>query len=133
MRRNDWYQRLVQYLESVAIRPYEDGVHDCALFFAGAVEAMTGVDYAEPYRGRYSTIRGGIRILRKDGFDDHVALAAHHLKEKPVSFANVGDGAVIETEDGPSLGVVQGEYIYALGPEGQLLFDLTTAVRCFEV
>lgn len=132
-RHTDWFQRLTHYLADAAAKPFVEGEHDCALFLAGGVKAMTGVDYAAPYRGRYTTTRGGLRILRWDGFRDHLALAEHHLKPKPTAFLNVGDGAVVETEEGPALGIVQGENIYVLTPLRLTLFPLALATRGFEV
>lgn len=133
IRHADWQSRLVRFLAGAARRPFAPGQHDCALFLAGAVLAMTGQDYAAPYRGRYTTPRGGLRILRHDGFADHLALAAHHLAARPVAMAREGDGAVVPTPDGPALGVVQGETIYVPGPGGLSLVPLLAATRAFEV
>ena len=129
----DWRTRLVRYLCEVAHLPFEDGVHDCALFFAGALEAMTGFDVAAPYRGRYSTLRGGFRIVRRDGYRDHVAWVQSHLETKPVALARQGDGAVVETPDGDALGIVQGAGIYVLLPSGLALVPLTAARCALEV
>ncbi|CUH67963.1 hypothetical protein TG4357_03310 [Thalassovita gelatinovora] len=133
MRYPDWNSRLIKYLSTAVETPFQPGIHDCALFFAGAVEAQTGKDHAAPYRGRYTTLRGGLRVLRKDGFGDHIALAAHHLPEIPPSFAQPGDGAVIDTPDGPALGVVQGERIYVLGIDRLHLMPRLNATRAFGV
>jgi len=129
----DWRPRLISYLAKANARPFDPGSHDCALFFAGAVEAQTGADYAAPYRGRYTTIRGGVRVLRKDGFADHIALAAHHLSEVSPSLAWPGDGMVVETRDGPALGVCQGRAIYLVGPSGPGLRSILEASRAFRV
>lgn len=133
MRYPDWQNRLIAYLHEARRRPFEPGVHDCALFLAGAVQAQTGSDYAAPWRGRYTTERGGLRVLRKDGHADHIAAAAAFLPEKTPSFAQAGDGAVVPTESGPALGVVQGSRIYVLRPEGLALVSLLDATRAFEV
>lgn len=129
----DWRARLTCYLIDAAPLPFEDGVHDCALFLAGGILAMTGTDYAAPYRGRYTTLRGGMRILRKDGFRDHVALVEATLPRRAVAFAREGDGACVQTEDGPALGIVQGAQIYVLSPRGLGLVPLTAASSAFEV
>lgn len=133
MRQKHWQSRLTAYLAASARKEFVEGQHDCALFAAGAVAAVTGHDYAAAYRGRYTTTRGGIRVLRKAGFADHVALASSHLAEKPVARANPGDLAVIKVEDGPALGVVQGEGIFVLRPNGMALVPLTAAYMAFEV
>lgn len=129
----DWQPRLIAYLRESVLRPFEDGVHDCALFSAGGCEAMTGQDYAAPYRGRYTTVRGGLRILRRDGFRDHVALAAAHLPEQHISRAAPGDLAVIRSEDGDALGIVQGEGVYILSRDGLAVAPLMAAHTSFKI
>lgn len=133
MRHPDWRDRLVAYLHSARVRPFEFGQHDCSLFAADCVAAMTGVDMASDWRGRYATMRGGLRVLRKAGFDDHVALAAAHFPEVTPLLAQPGDLAVVPTDDGPALGVVQGEAVYVLGPRGLGLVSILSAVRAFRV
>lgn len=114
MRRADWKPRLASYLAQVVRREFVPGVHDCALFAAGAVDAMTGVDIAAPFRGRYRTLRGGTRILRNAGHADHIALARAHFEEIHASRAAPGDLAVLAAEDGLALGVVHGEMVFVL-------------------
>lgn len=134
MRRPDWRHRLVAYTAEVTRASFHPGRHDCALFAAGAVEALTGADYAAPYRGRYTTERGGIRILRRDGYRDHIALAAAHLRKRAEGErARAGDLAVIPSDAGPALGVVQGAAIYVLSPAGLALVPIGAAVMIFEV
>lgn len=132
-RYQDWQTRLIQYLSEVSALKFKPGVNDCALFLAGGVAAMTGHDYAALYRGRYTSVKGGLRILRKAGFDDHVALARACLPERLPSFARPGDGAAVEGPDGPALGIVQGASIYVLSPDGLSTVPLTRAICAFEV
>ena len=133
LRHPDWQARLVAYLHAARLRPFAYGRHDCCLFAADAVAAMTGVDIAAPWRGRYTTLRGGIRVLRRSGHRDHVALAAAHFAEIPPLSAQPGDLAVLATQAGPALGVVQGEAVYVLGPQGLGLVSLLRAHRAFRV
>ncbi|MEJ5079806.1 DUF6950 family protein [Ochrobactrum sp. MYb379] len=134
-RYHDWRTRLSAYLYEVAHKPFQWGVHDCALFAAGAVEAMTGEDFAADYRGKYKTLIGGLRKLRKSGFDDHAAMAASLFEECHPSSAHVGDLAAIETDQGIALGVVQGQRIYVLRPDqaGIGTVALLDAKRTFHV
>lgn len=133
MRAQDWQARLVAYLHEAGRQPFAFGRHDCALFSAGAVEAMTGVDMARDWRGRYSTMRGGLRALRKAGHADHVALARALFAEVPAAMAQPGDLAAVPTEEGPALGVVQGEAVYVLTPAGIGLVPITSAETAFRV
>ena len=133
MRKDGWRNLLIAHLSRVVRQPFEMGQHDCALFAAGCVEAMTGADYAADFRGRYKTMKGGIRVLRKAGFEDHIALAASHFDEIAPAFAGEGDLAAVDTPDGLALGVVQGAGVYVLGLDGLGVVSRLQAVRAFRV
>ncbi len=128
-RRDDWQPRLMSYLTKVHAIPFSYGTHDCALFCAGALEAMTGVDVAKGHRG-YKSRAAGIRKMHKAGFDDHVAYFASFLVEVGVLDAQAGDIAVLE---GAALGVVQGRGIYVLSEGRMVTVSLLSAVRIFHV
>lgn len=133
MRQSDWKTRLIGYLGIVAQQPFEPGVSDCALFAAGAVQAMTGVDLAADWRGRYATLADGLALLQSRGFADHIALAAGHFAEIPPALAAAGDLAVVQGLEGEALGVVQGEGLYVLTPTRLGILPLTHAIRAFRV
>lgn len=129
-----WRTALADYVQRSAGRPFVPGDHDCALFAAGAVAAMTGEDFGADYRGRYKTLAGGYRLLKKRGFDNHADLAASIFEEIHPSHAMVGDLAAINGDGGISLGVVQGEGVYVLSPEGRIgTVPLLSATRAFRV
>ncbi len=131
-RLDDWRHRLTAYMAASARRPFRMGRHDCSLFAAGAVKAMTGKDIARGFRG-YRTYKGGLKKARQKGFKDHVAIFASHFEEVPIALARLGDVAVIETEEGPAVGIVQGEHIYTAAQEGLALMPLLSAARAFRV
>lgn len=132
-RRPDWRGRLAAYIAASAERKFRPGQHDCALFAAGAVEAMTGQNLAGDLRG-YRTLNEGYAMLAKRGFKDHVALAADLLPEVAPLMAQVGDLASVSTaEHALALGVVQGPFVYVLRPDGLGLLPLTMAQRAFRV
>lgn len=124
----DWQPRLHAWLRGINGRAIRPGQHDCCLFGAGAIEAQTGVDIAAPWRGRYTTFAGGRRILRKAGYADHIDLIAQTLPEAHVSAALPGDIAILPTEDGDAVGVVQGAAVYVLTLSGRLGFAPMTPV-----
>ena len=130
----DWKPRLLAFIAETAPRPLVYGQHDCALFAAGAVQAMCGVDLAAAWRGHYATRLGGIRALRRAGFADHIDVAARQFEAVAVATARVGDLAVVAGDDGPALGLVQGPMIYVLRPDGGLgLVPLAVAEKVFRV
>jgi hypothetical protein len=133
-RQSGWRPALMQYLGEVARSPLVFGTHDCALFAAGAVQAMTGTDFAAAYRGKYSTLDAGLRLLRRDGFADHAALARSVLPVISAAQAMPGDLAIIPLDPLPALGVVQGAGIYVLDLSGNLgLLPLTDAIEALRV
>lgn len=132
-RKHGWRPALYAYLLSAAAEPFVYGRHDCALHAAAAVQAMTGVDPAAPWRGRYTTFRGGVRVLRKEGHEDHIAAVSAWFDETPPLMARVGDLAQVPGDGGPALGVVQGESVSVLLPRGLGLVPLTAADRAWRV
>lgn len=132
-RLTDWRARLIAYLATAQAAPFRPGQHDCALFAANAVAAMTGIDLADSWRGRYRTIRGGLRVLKSEGYADHIALAAALLQACPVALAQAGDVAAVPVPEGLALGIVQGSRIYVLRPEGLATVDLLTAMQAWRV
>lgn len=129
----DWRPRLHRYLREVACLPFVAGHHDCCLFAAGAVEAQTGIDFAEGWRG-YATLAEGMMRLRRAGYVDHVGLIAEHLPEVHPVEACEGDISIAQTDHGPATGVVQGPAIYVLTPvAGMGFMPLSAATRLFKV
>lgn len=138
VRQPGWQIALSQYLAEAGRQQFQWGTHDCALFAAGAVAAMTGVDPAARWRGKdkpkYRTLRGGLGLMRRAGFVDHADVAARMFEEVPVATAQPGDLAAIRDGELFALGVVQGEWIYVLQPDGRLgLVELMAAARVFRV
>jgi len=132
-RLDDWKPRLRQYLAERAETPFVYGSADCGAFAGGAVEAMTGTNPLASVAGKYKTMAGALRALKRKGYEDHVAYAASVLTEIDPLFASFGDIAVVPTEEGPALGVVVGAHIEVRAPNGRGLVPLTDAVRAFRM
>lgn len=133
MRLPVWRSRLTAYCAAHARTPFAEGAHDCAQFAAGAVEAMTGTDPMGEYRGRYTTIAGGMRVLKKAGFADHVEFVASKFAEYQPSERSprLGDLVAVDTPEGMALGIWQGQGAYVPGLNG--LVVATDTKRFFEV
>ncbi len=129
----DWRGRLGAYVEQARRAPFGYGALDCALFTAGAVEAMTGVDLAEGLRGAYGSFAAGIRELRRRGYIDHLDMARAHFPEIPPCFAQVGDLCAVEVAEGPALGLTQGARIFLMSAGGLVTVDLLAARTAYRV
>ena len=126
----DRLSQLITYAYEARARPFRPGRHDCALFAAGWVKLATGQDHARGWRSTYRSLKRGQQMLEEAGFADHVALAAAHLPEIAPAFAQVGDLAVLETQ---AFGIVAGEMIYCLKPQGLGLVPRSAMRRAFQV
>jgi hypothetical protein len=129
----DWRSRLRAYVEQKARQNFRPGTHDCAMFVAGGVEAMTGTDPAAEWRGTYRSLKKARARLDEAG-TDMASIAAAQLPEVEPIFAQEGDVAVLDGADGhPAFGLVQGAFVYVLTPDGLGLVPLTDARRAFRV
>lgn len=128
MRHEDWEKRLNQHLESVG--PFEWGANDCCLFAANAVLAITGDDYAKPYRG-YKTAKGALSRLKGIGV---AGVATKALgAPKAAVFAKRGDVVSFDSGDGIALGVCVGAKIAAVGQDGLVMLPMSEALQAWSV
>jgi hypothetical protein len=63
----DWPKRLDASIEDARKKSFAWGDHDCALFAADVVKAITGEDFGAPWRGRYESAVQAMRRLRPHG------------------------------------------------------------------
>lgn len=111
----DWEARLAAYLETIRLRPFEWGRHDCCTFAAGAVEAMTGIDPMPEFRGHYRTRIGSLRALRKLGAGDLASTLDLKFETVAPSLAHRGDIVM----SAGALGICLGGFLIAVGSEGE--------------
>jgi hypothetical protein len=115
-----WRSRLYASIEAHRRYPFQFGSHDCCILCADGVLAMTGVDVAAPFRGRYDDAASALRRLREAGYDDQVALAADNFAEVHIAQARVGDLAAVPNDESwaMALGIVTGAVITIFAPDG---------------
>jgi hypothetical protein len=121
MRRPDWPERLSAVFVAARGRAFEYGVHDCGLFAADCVEALTGTDPAAVWRGRYAT---QAEFLALAGVRSLSGIARRIFAPVPVSLAWRGDlalaplGAPVRGRPAPTLMVFDGALLR--GPCGAI-------------
>jgi len=128
-----WRTALHETVEAHRRVPFAWGQHDCALFAADCIKAMTGLDLATGFRGSYHSASGAQRALKRAGYSDLVSLAANFFEETTAMMAGAGDIAAFETPDGWALGVVVGERVTVLGPDGLGSLDRLDAAKAFRI
>lgn len=132
----NWRVDLFNYMRALRSEPYDLGTQDCWIFVAGAIQAMVGVDIAAKHRGRYKTVKGALGVMKRSGAANMAELASQHLEERlSPAFAQIGDVLAIPTDDGfgYALGILVGERVMVLSPNGVDSKDRTEATRAFGV
>ena len=132
MRIEGWEQRFHAKFTEAQGREFQWGKHDCVLFAADIVEALTGIDHAAEFRGRYRTPRGALRIVGNlETFPDQ------YFKRIPVTRAQRGDLVFVDGDNpfGGSLGVVApgGVQIATAGENGLDLVSIRRGSAAWKV
>lgn len=133
MRQGDWQQALSREAIRHAMTPYEYGEHDCILFAANCVLAMTGIDHAEDIRGRYSNALEAAKIIKSNGFDSLGDMIASRLPEIEVREVGRGDVVLCDGPMGEFAAMVVGKTCAGPGPNGLVHVPKSQALRGFRV
>jgi hypothetical protein len=130
------------FLLERAHAPFAWGTHDCALFAADGVQAITGVDIAAAFRGKYTDEAGALAAIKSITGGSTVADAAawcaaqHGILELPRPlFAQRGDLVVLEDAGRLIAGLVHlsGRHIVAAGESGLKRISISKVKRAWHV
>ncbi len=138
----DWQDRLSAVVNGRIGRQPEWGTNDCMTWAADCVEAQTGHDYLEAYRGRYHSARGALRaLLRLDGVRLPIELMDKLWGPRlPVHQAQHGDLVVVDglswpLSMGPSVGLCYGARSLFVGTgengDGLVRLETLTLEHCY--
>lgn len=135
MRAEDWPERLADCLEAARRKPFAWGKHDCVLFAADVVLAITGTDPAAGARGQYHDAAGARRWLGSRTLAD----ALVEVLGDPIrpAFAQRGDLVILGMERDrhwpEAAGVCLGERAAAPGDEGLIFLPMSEALLAWRV
>lgn len=87
----DWDARFVAFLAGLGPPLHVYGARDCALLGADCVLAVTGVDPAAEFRGKYSTEAGAAKALRTIGAGDLASTVSSKFESIAPSLAGRAD------------------------------------------
>jgi len=131
-----WPERLADIIDAHRDTPFAWGTHDCCLFAAAVVAALTGHDPAAGYRGAYATEAEAEALIGPGGLPGFLAqqAAAAGLPQLPhPSQAQRGDLALVTVGNTPLLGVVLGDLVAAPGTDGLAFVPAGTATMGWAV
>jgi hypothetical protein len=131
-RLRDWPSRFAALVAGARARPFAWGSHDCCLWAADAVQALTGRDPAAQWRGTYSSELGAFRIVFTLG--GLPAIAALGGVEIPPGLSVTGDVGTVRWPDGiVSLGVCGGDGRWLVVGDAGLVTLRDCALRAWGV
>ena len=116
-RLRNWPSRFASLVDSARLQPFEWGVHDCCLWAASGVLALTGGDPAFAWRGSYSTARDALAHLASIGGLE----GAGAMTGVPIdaSLATIGDVGLVTWQCGTqSLALFSGHDWMCAGGDG---------------
>jgi len=129
-----WERRLVAAVEATRDRPFCWGRHDCATFaFDLRREIAGGYDVAALWRGRYSTARGALRVMRRLGWQTLEAAGRDLLGEPLPSVQLAQRGDLVLANTGLGFGVCLGARVAGIAPEGLVLVPLATSALAWRI
>lgn len=128
----DWQARFAALCEARRTAPFAWGTHDCCLWAADAVQALTGRDFAASYRGRYDDAKGAADLLVHDGGVGAIASAALGAPV-PVALAAVGDVVLVQQGGRKALAVCNSSVALAVGPHGLVPVGMESALAAWKV
>lgn len=137
-RRDDWPERLHAAVNDARRRPFDWGIHDCVLWACEAVRSMTGVDWADGWRGTYDDERSAARKMREIAGRGLPELAAKYAAdfqcdEIPVKQAGRGDVVMVDTNLGPALGIVIDHRVAIAAPDGLAFLPVNGALKAWRI
>lgn len=132
-RLSNWESAFADFLAERRDRPFEYGKNDCALFAADCALALTGIDPAPDFRGKYKTKAGSLRALRKIGNGDLESTFDARFPAKAPAFARRGDLVF----NGEAIGVCAGAIAVFVGEQGGapglVTFPMSNMIKAWEI
>jgi hypothetical protein len=138
MRMPDWQGRLLACLAAAENKPFAWGTHDCCVFAADCVQAVTGDDPLSHWRGRWRTERGAARVMRSVG-GGGLAQAAETLAREcgwplvAVAQAQRGDVALAVIDAQPTILMCTGVHFVGPSATGWVRVPLSAVTKSWRV
>lgn len=131
---SNWAGKLFDFIAKRKRTPFEWGENDCALFVGDAVFVTTDVDFADVFRGRYTTAIGSVRALKAEGVETASEFVTKVLGEPVVpSLVRRGDVVEYEAEEGIALGICIGGMITSPGKDGLVFLPMKSVTQGWRI
>ena len=130
MRKENWPEILAGEIKAAKSRPFSWGQHDCCAFAARVVQALTGEDFLQDFPAYHDAVGAG--AILGEGTVEDIANVCLGEPIPPLS-AQRGDVCLIDTPDGPALGICDGAWIWCAARTGLNCRPLADARHAWRV
>ncbi|MFH1806822.1 MAG: hypothetical protein ABID63_18230 [Pseudomonadota bacterium] len=133
-----WEKKLSDWHVACAGTAFVWGQSDCCLTACDGLQAITGIDPASGFRGRYKTLRGAYRALKRFG-GGGLRETAQKITDDlgwpsvPVLTARRGDVGLVPTDQGEALAICLGARWVAQGRGGLVYLPLKNGLCAWRV
>lgn len=132
----DWDRRMAAEIERQHSMPFAYGTHDCCIFAADVVRAMTGFDPADGIRATYSSAAEAARILRRAGGMREFVSTMLDCNPSPQGAARRGDVCMMGKTDDfltHQLGICIGDSVLVAAHTCLCQRELSSAICCWRI
>ena len=136
MKKENWQNKLNDYIDKRQNRPFKWGSNDCIMFSVGAIEAMTGVNHAKKYPN-YRTKKEAYNVI-KDCFNGDTDIVFDTIigeSKENINFAKHGDIICVIINDEKAYGVVadDGRSIWLVGEtKGIIKYKISEGIKFWQ-
>lgn len=99
MRIEGWEQIAIDYIQQSMTAKFEWGQKDCVLFACDLAKAITGKDPAEKIRGKYSSKKTALSLIKKEPIAPEIVMN-DYFERIHIGFAQRADIVFRRNEDG---------------------------------
>jgi hypothetical protein len=132
-RRQDWPERLAEYVEARIDSPFAWGTNDCVTFAMDAVQLMTGVDPIASIRGTWDSPLAAVQAMEPFGGTARGVVTAFMGESIDPRTARRGDVVLVENGGREVTAVCIGSHAAGPGVEGLLMVPMVDAIAAWEV
>lgn len=122
-RRPDWTVALWDTVDAWSSEPFQWGVHDCCLFAARCIDAMTDTDYAVSLRDCYDDKESAQAFIAYHGSIQ--SAIGSFLGDMVDARPRRGDIAIVDTASGDGVGVCVGPTVAVPGDGGIVFYPIS--------
>jgi hypothetical protein len=133
-----WESKLSDWQQAAARRSFSWGSADCCLTVCDGLQAITGIDPARAFRGKYTTKTGAYGALKRFAGGGLAATAEKITAglgwpEIPVLMARRGDVGLVNTDEGEALAICIGARWATQGAAGLVYLSIKSGLRAWRV